>query len=92
MGLGLIIIAGAELLTANSCYLSAAVFEVSCSYAYDLLKPGPPSPPFELQQSRDLNDAKFQKRNAAVLCRARPNPSTWSTICSFASAATWLDP
>ena len=28
MGLGLIIIAGAELLTANSCYLSAAVFEV----------------------------------------------------------------
>ncbi|KAL3154244.1 hypothetical protein ABBQ32_013743 [Trebouxia sp. C0010 RCD-2024] len=27
MGLGLIIIAGAELLTANSCYLSAAVFE-----------------------------------------------------------------
>lgn len=29
MGLGLIIIAGAELLTANSCYLSAAVFEVS---------------------------------------------------------------
>lgn len=28
MGLGLILIAGAELLTANSCYLSAAVFEV----------------------------------------------------------------
>lgn len=29
MGLGLIIVAGAELLTANSCYLSAAVFEAS---------------------------------------------------------------
>ena len=28
MGLGLIIITGADLLTANSCYLSAAVFEV----------------------------------------------------------------
>lgn len=50
MGLGLIIIAGAELLTANSCYLSAAVFEVSCRYASDLfiytdlLKSGLPSP------------------------------------------------
>ena len=35
MALGLIIITGSELFTANCCYLSAAVFEVS-KYAYAL--------------------------------------------------------